>query len=449
MYRELWSVIKHDENWLFDKVNSWRERLLDVAGQHAESTRLIDKVVRSRGFLMFFMFVVLADVCFSIHDMNENMILRSMDDVEIQYEGVRVNDFFTMLYVLELCLRIASDRVYFFVGPQLSWNWFDLIVVTLAVSGRSQGWMRVVRLMKIARAARFLKVLKLLGLHKLNSMIKQIGSCLPSLFWCFVCWCMVTFLFAMFFMYSIMETPGFLDSDSTETLEMFGSVQQSCVTLFMATTGGFDWQDVYHGLHETGTGTLASIVFLWYIAFFFIAVTNIITASFMENMLKLTKEEADEFVMEKWLDDLNNDTNHSSDVIQSLFSELDEDDSGRLSDSELKEWQRKMPQIQRCLRDKGVSGKEAFAFFAALFETGHTKHLDKDVLAACCRRIKGVPTSIDLQTMRYELTCMMHEQRTAIDSVLRVVAGRATQHLPENAGESLVQSTAGGARTPI
>ncbi|CAK0854763.1 unnamed protein product [Prorocentrum cordatum] len=181
---------------------------------------------------------------------------------------------FLVLYIIELTLRGVSEGRYFFYGENMKWNWFDMaiIVVTLlgnfVLSQNSLAFLRVARILKVVKVTRVFRVLRHSGLGELQRMVTQVLGSLRSLVWCFVLLAFITYVFAIFFVYSLCDLPSVDEEHLEEILAFFGSVSQTMLTLLQATTGGIDWRDVHAVLSEAGS--LVAFCFVLYVLFFVI-----------------------------------------------------------------------------------------------------------------------------------------------------------------------------------
>jgi hypothetical protein len=226
----------------------------------------------------------------------------------------------------------------------------------------------------------------------------------------------ITYVFAIFFMYSIVVLPIADEAGSLADFEsFFGSVTQTMLTLLQATTGGIDWCDVYDVL--SGAGSVVSFCFLLYVLFFVIAVWNIITATFVEKMAKMAKPDNDALAMEERIKNCK-----VAGGLKELFQSMDLDSSHTMSYEELKACV-SSPVFHDFLLAHDVHIYEVSTFLEMLFERGDVGSLNIETLVAYCLRIKGQATSLDLHTMRYEL--VDGQQRT--QALLETLEGQLAQ----------------------
>jgi hypothetical protein len=227
-----------------------------------------------------------------------------------------------------------------------------------------------------------------------------IGS-INMLFWCMVMVLFFTFLFSVFFVHAVADhisskellREAISDEEMELFQEWFGSVQRGMLTLLMVTTGGVDWKETFYALEPAGW--LASMVFVFYIMLFTIAVWNIVTSTFVDKALKLAKASDDTVVMEARLQ-----AEQDAKELRQTFKRMDLDKSGKLDLHEFEKCMR-MPEFERWLQTRGIDIKETKTFFHMI--SCHQPMVDIDSVVNACMRMRGQATSVDLHTMRYEL----------------------------------------------
>jgi hypothetical protein len=323
---------------------------------------------------------------------------------------------FLLLYVVELGLRALSEGRYFFIGDNMKWNWFDMAIIGVSIvsdflaNQNSLSFVRITRLLKVFKTTRIFRALQRLGLGDLQRMVMQVFGCVRVLLWCFGLLAFITYVFAIFFMYSLVALPA-ADEEGylADVQDMFGSMTQTMLTLLEATTGGIDWSDVYDVLARAG-GTV-SFCFVLYVLFFVIAVWNIITATFVEKMTKMAKPDNDALAMEERIRNFDIAAD-----LKELFQSMDLDSSHTMSHAELKACLSN-PVFQDFLLTHDVHIYEASTFLEMLFEDGDVASLNIETLVAYCLRIKGQATSLDLHTMKYELSTGLHRAQVLLEKL--------------------------------
>merc|ERR1712086_1056811 len=167
---------------------------------------------------------------------------------------------------------------------------------------------------------------------------------------------------------------------------MYGSVQESMLTLYKAQTGGDDWSLSFNAI--SNTGWVASTTYLLFVAFMQIALVNIITGIFVDTALQKLAPDREAIALghqkEKEL---------VAKEMRSLWRELAEIDDGYLSSDDFYEGLRgtKIP----CLLDSlGLSVDNATQFFGVLHknspEDGKVRISN---FVHGCMRLKGSASS--------------------------------------------------------
>merc|ERR1719333_1989233 len=96
------------------------------------------------------------------------------------------------------------------------------------------------------------------------------------------------------------------------------------ITLFQATMGGNDWGIFYDLISRTGSSS--QMLFIGYIAFYQIALMNIVTSVFIDKTLELAQPDVEILLLEKQ----QKDTADAKELVQ-FCVELDKDSSGTIS----------------------------------------------------------------------------------------------------------------------
>ena len=202
-------------------------------------------------------------------------------------------------YVVELAMKLLVHRVYFFWNSEMAWNWFDFILVLFSIienvliyeifSSSAEGtslnlsFLRLVRLCKIVKILRVFRTLRLFS--ELRLMLDCVVGSLVNVFWCVIMLLFVIYVFALFLQQGVVQyladpTAQPTKQQADEVLKFYSSVGITVVTLFQSCTSGVDWSEPYKALLPTGD--LLPTSFIFYIAFVFISVWNIVAETLRE-----------------------------------------------------------------------------------------------------------------------------------------------------------------------
>lgn len=348
---------------------------------------------------------------------------------------------FTTFYTFELLLRLLVHRLYFFWNGEAAWNWFDSLLVGLSLfdacfihirpqSGGfiNTGFIRLVRILKLVKILRFFRVLHFVS--ELRLMMQCVLGSLSSLMWAFILLGLITLVFAIVFvqqlsLFVIESASRITDKDKHKILEQFGSVQLALLSLFQGISGGQDWSEFYTTVNHAGP--MISAVFIVYMLFIWLSVTNIITSLFVDKATKLAKPDLEDLLLEKRQEDVT-----QAAELTELFLSMDENRSGTLT---FDEFDRSMKDIRitSFFDINGLSINHASLFFKMLASLTESHQIHLDTFVSGCLRMKGMASNIDVITLLYQtrliadqMSAYFYETRNEFKELLQDVKSRAT-----------------------
>jgi len=376
----------------------------------------IANLVLSRKFELTCGFVIVCNSAFTISTTNYAMETLQ-DKLTPTQAGFELG--FCVFYVIELLLKISVHRQYFFCNEDWRWAYLDTFLVLMAVQdqailymdtgdkGANLNFMRSLRIMKITRIFRMLRVIKVF--NELRNLLMTIIGSFVSLFWCLVMLSFILLLFGMIFVqvvsdYLILQKDaGTMDEDLRDEMkDIFGSVFTAMATLYMATTGGDDWRNFYDALGQTGS--MNALIFIFFISFFNFAVFNVLTGIFVENAMKVSKEDRDMLVVEQRRKEM-----FDTESLRRLCHQMDEDASGTITWSEFEEALNKGT-VSTHLAAIGLDVHDAEMFFEMLASISGSDEVNIDDFVLGCMRMKGGATSIDMQMLAYQARLLQRGQ---------------------------------------
>jgi len=150
-------------------------------------------------------------------------------------------------------------------------------------------------------------------------------------------------------------------------LTLFSSVGETMLALFMAITGGLDWENLLTPLRAMSP--LYTPFFCSFIVFLVLGVMNIVTAVFVESAHRVAEIDQDLVIQ----DELSR-TNSTINEIKRIFRQADVDLSGTITKEELNE-QLRSPETQAYLKTLNLDATEAQGLFTLLDmeEVGHVR----------------------------------------------------------------------------
>eukprot|EP00439_Symbiodinium_sp_Y106_P054435 s531_g7.t1 len=219
------------------------------------------------------------------------------DKVPIWFDYM--NMFVVFIFVVELSVNFVANGPWgFCCGADRLWNFFDLVIVALSVietvvsfmanaapqSQVSPSHLRFMRPIRLARALRGVRVMRLFRyVGALRTLLLSIMSSIASLFWTIV------LLVLLFYSFGVLVTqlvsdhcefqPPPVDGSAssfacrargdelspyfyTGPSRYWSSVGEAMLTLFMAISGGIDWDDGLTPLRDIPIAMVALILYI-------------------------------------------------------------------------------------------------------------------------------------------------------------------------------------------
>lgn len=336
---------------------------------------------------------------------------------------------FLLFYLLELTLRLIVHRLYFFCNNDWGWNTFDFLIVFLGATEqivRHATNHKVsfdVTFLRMSRILRITKILRIFKAFRFLSELRLMGSCVigsfVSLFWACSFLVVVLWVAALVMVQSMsqfrMDHCKQLDVSTGENCkdvkENFGSVTSAMLALFMSTTGGRDWMEVFDLVKEGGLTIAGS--FLFFIIFFNFAFFNIVTSMFVDKAMKFAKPDEEAQLVER--------TQEEEDAkiqLRNLIAKVDCDNSGEITLDELR-MAMKDHKVLHKFDMLGITVRDVQTFFATLKDNAGTEQLTVDLFLDGCMKMKGPANSLDVQTIRFQ-----------VQEILRMVRPRDSPSSP-------------------
>ena len=257
-----------------------------------------------------------------------------------QWES-KMDWFFTLLFTLEIAMRILGEECEFFFGPDWNWNCMDLLLVVtnmveivLTSLQRSLVDLELVRLLRLMRVVRTLRSVRMLRVlqrfSKFRTLLHAMQNCLSPLTWACV------LLFWMVYMASLVFLNGVTDyflsgeaehATAQQLMDYFGALDSCLLTLFMSISGGLSWELAIHALMHIHFAY--GLLFVLFIASMMLAVLNIFSGIFVNDAIELSQMDRDNVSQ---MESKRNQVMIKD--LMDLFRESDNDNSGTLSRKE-------------------------------------------------------------------------------------------------------------------
>jgi len=406
------------------------------------------KFVNSDKFEKVCLLVIILNIVYIFNETNYSMANKTEDKSSLLKT---LELAFATYYFIEITLKLLVHRLYFFCNEELRWNLFDFFLVVIGTAELivryslndvfvlNPTFLRMFRILRISKIFRIIRLLRFF--NELRLLLKCVMGSFMSLFWSCVLLMVFTVVFAIIFVQQLAQyiverrgTPNELTPAEVLAIEdAFGSVQLATLSLFKGMSGGNDWDAYYQMVSKSGY--LNGIIFLFYICFVWLSVTNIITSVFVDKAMKLALPDVDELLLNKHKEELE-----SAKELKRIVIDLDVTDSSSIT----------LEELQRCMQDvrfatylelKGLDIKDAELFFRMLLDMSDCSTVDINTFIGGCLKMKGLALNIDLLSLSYQ-TSMLHKYQTTQFGTCLAEMHRIAKQL-EIAGLSLQHSDHG------
>jgi len=342
---------------------------------------------------------------------------------------------FCVAFLAELILRLVGNGIveFFCSEKDWAWNWFDVVIVLLTtfetglslVGGLTNALegvsgLRVVRVMRVLRVVRVIRGMR--NFRPLRLLIHAIANTLRSAIWTLLLLMMIIYTFSVMFAQSTYDhlasqveagTP--IDEDLSKN---FGTLGRTLYTLFSASTGGCDWQDVAAPLGDVHFACLAG--FIIYISFQYFCVMNVVTGIFCQSALEIAKNDREDMIVQQLQD---KDRYVAS--LQDLFREWDGNGSGELSLEEF-QYHMKDSRMQAFLRTLEIEPSNAFTLFKLLDADGQGT-LDVSEFVGGLIELRGNAKSIQIHELLHETSLARDNLQRMFDYLVAVEEDKITR----------------------
>mmetsp|Transcript_46384 Transcript_46384/g.110472 ORF Transcript_46384/g.110472 Transcript_46384/m.110472 type:complete len:611 (-) Transcript_46384:105-1937(-) len=286
-----------------DKMGVTRSAAVSHSTYRKEPKRTgtIADLVSSNRFEQLVGFVIILNAIFIAVPL-DIAVRRPNDDIPVSLQAIQVA--FVAFYAAELALKLYVHHHWFFVNREWRWNVLDFTLVTLSLidlmlqhtgaapnvtnDGFSVTFVRILRCARLSKMFRLFHAL--LIFRELRVMLNSISASLRSLLWSIVMIAVFYFIFAIVFLNATVSYMKSADPDDAKTeqiLQLYGSLSDCMLTLYMASMGGADWGDLGEPLKKVGMPYY--YLFLFYIAFMLLAVLNIVTGIFVDTAIRASE----------------------------------------------------------------------------------------------------------------------------------------------------------------
>lgn len=301
---------------------------------------------------------------------------------------------FCLFYSAELLLRVAVHRLGFFVGAGSGWHLLDAVLVFVSVieqigrlvssdGGLNVSYLRAIRLMKIMKVLRILRVMR--SLRELRLLLDSILGSARALVWSILVMIFTTFLFAICFAQAASNP---IEAERRGPARApWNSIGPAMSALFMAATGGIDWQTLAEDLIQDGITYY--LLFFFYIGVFLFVIENALTSLFVEKLLdSVATDETNKMQnrLGRRIEDVKK--------IEGLFEHMDQDGLGEVSYEQLCELVHD-PRMSAFAASLDIDESDLTTCFSIITGNGQLK-IDADRFVVGCIKLRGQAKSVDI-----------------------------------------------------
>lgn len=332
-------------------------------------------------------------------------------------------------YVLEIMLLFYTQRSYFYRGPDWRWNMFDVglavqVVIEqvdrLVINGLGAidnlSFVRTLRLVKTLKLLRIVRLVRVF--RELRLILSSLLGCMKTFTWAVLLSVTTCFIFAICIMQScaayMFEKNNDTDAPGLSGITLYwSSVTTSMISLWMASTGGLDWEAIASPLKDVGIFTY--VIFLAYLAIFNFVILNVVNSIFLETMMGHAERDHQliiQSMMEQKQDYI--------DKLQIVYDAMDDDNDGEVT---LDEFCRNAasPALQAFVASLEIDMSDAKYFFRVLSNNGKNP-VDIHAFVDGCIKMQGKAKSADL------LHLLFHHRASVFEH------GAFLQHIKEEIG---------------
>ena len=234
-----------------------------------------------------------------------------------------------------------------------------------------------------------------------------------SFFWCFVLQLLLLYVFGLVFVQAV--TGYRFDAANSETsaedgwsenaeyLEVYwGNLGLAMLTLYQCSSGGMDWQDAYTVLAPMGGFYL--FAFIFFIAFWMIAVFNVLTGIFIESARRVAQPDREYQMMHE-----RRVRQKDLEEVLLVIDAMDLNASGTIDGGEFMSFMQHQT-VRSYMLSLGIEVRDAELFFDVIADLSATGEVDVMSFAEGCLTMKGVAKSMDLQCLGFQVR-MIHKNQ--------------------------------------
>jgi len=371
-------------------------------GVEPERSGLLAKFVHSRSFQQAVAVIIILNAVFIGYTLEE-AIRHPNRDLPASTKILEYG--FLSIYSVELAMKLCVHGLYFFINHDWHWNNLDAILVILGLqdavfksntptdgNGFRITFLRIMRLTRVSKMFRVFRVM--MFFRELRVLWRCMSGSARSMFWSVIMLAVFYYCFAVVFLNGVAAYAGSdaSDSEKESVKDHYGTVWLTMRTLYMASTGGVDWHELGEPLLKVGS--LYYGFFLFFIAFAFVAVLNVVTGIFVNDAIQASQSDAQESILAQIEEE-----RQFEETLRVLFTVMDTDADGNLTLEEFCE-HLKDGAHWAYLCTLGLEVQEKPEFYYLMCQYLRKQSLDEQGFASACRRFRGTAKYSDVVLLR-------------------------------------------------
>merc|ERR1719271_562812 len=267
--------------------------------------------------------------------------------------------------------------------------------------GPNLTFLRALRVLKSARILRLVRVVRFL--RELRLMLDCIINSVFHLVWSVIIIVLILLMYALLIVQGLNGYVEIAPPEHRERIEKdFSTVATAMVSLFMATTGGQDWEEQYFLI--SAVGSHFRVVYLIFIAFFIIVAWNTVMGSFVEKACRLAMPDLEQTAMEKHQEQQA----YAKELSKMFYTKLDQNHDGGITLREFKDHLQD-PEVVSFFLARDINVTDAEMFFHMLSSIHGADKVNIKTFTKAILRLRGNASAIDMQAFHFDLKCMAME----------------------------------------
>lgn len=310
---------------------------------------------------------------------------------------------FTVLFAIELIVRLCAGGLRIFWGEDYMWCLLDLFIVLTStweimmvllqgelaagpMGVTSLKALRIIRLTRVFKTAQVMRIFRFV--IPLRTLVRSIMHTLKALIWALLLLFLVVYVFAVLFTQTVNTAVSDMDTSSPELHDVkryFGNLVNTMLSLFMSIAGGVSWEAVITPLGFISP--LWALLFLFYISFTYFAVLNVVTGVFCQSAIESAQN--DHLTVAQSL--IDNREAHIE-RLRTLFEELGTD-----CGITFHAFEEKMadPAVREYFETLGINVYDAWSFFKLLDADGGGC-VEAEEFFEGCLRFRGQARAVEV-----------------------------------------------------